>query len=939
MAQYFFDLLYNFTDCMCCFPSSPQLKINSRSFKLLRLLGEGGFSYVYLVQDKSTSELFALKKIRCPFGQESVSQALKEVEAYNLFTRERNIIHSIDHSVSTESGSTFRSDGGEAGSKTVYILLPYYQRGNLQDAINANLVNHTQFPEKRLTILMLGVAQALRAMHQYRVKSGSGPTRKAKAVRREGAEADADTPMRMGKGKRRASQHADDEDSENEPLMDDEVTQSQEGVEDGNLRPYAHRDIKPGNIMIDDDGQSPILMDLGSLAPSPIAITSRSLALAVQDTAAEHSTMPYRAPELFDVKTGSIIDTKVDIWSLGCTFYACLVGKSPFEARSEETGGSLSMCVLGGDWRFPDEKSGATKGKGKTGEEPKQDSATSISAPIKDVVRRCLQVEAADRPDIDELIQLLKDVIKELPDDDVDLGTMSSPIDRDAIPGTFTLVDEDHVVATRHLDSGNCDIVLVPEPSSNPDDPLNWSLRRKLLSTVCLADETGVSVQTLNEGTGYMFLLAGWGLLFWQPLALQYGKRMVYLISLAGMVLMSLNSPYVRTNGEWIARSIVMGFFLAPIEALPEVSVTDVYFTHERGTYMGLYAFFLAGSNYFAPVISGFIAEYQGWEWVFYWPAIFCGASIVFLFFFMEETNYVREKSSHSDTPATMSASAEGETKEKASSGHPRESDPEVGVVYTKKTYMQKLSLLGPRQAKNNLVRRAWHTIHYLSWPVIFYAGFSYGSYLVWFNVLNGTASLILGSSPYNFSSSMIGLSYLACCLGVIFGSLFTGRFSDWLTVRLARRNGGIMEAEHRLWPFSLCLLLVPGSLLLWGVGAAHEVHWFGLLVAMCFLALANTCGVTLSVNYLVDSYRELSGDAMATVILVRNTMSFAMGYGITPWIEGLGYQDCFVSAAFVGLTCSAVFLVVIKCGKRFRERSRKRYWDMVVENQNKGMH
>lgn len=40
MAQYFFDLLYNFTDCMCCFPSSPQLKINSRSFKLLRLLGE-----------------------------------------------------------------------------------------------------------------------------------------------------------------------------------------------------------------------------------------------------------------------------------------------------------------------------------------------------------------------------------------------------------------------------------------------------------------------------------------------------------------------------------------------------------------------------------------------------------------------------------------------------------------------------------------------------------------------------------------------------------------------------------------------------------------------------------------------------------------------------------------------------------------------------------
>lgn len=191
--------------------------------------------------------MFALKKIRCPFGQESVSQALKEVEAYNLFASQKNIIHSVDHCVSTEAGSKFRSDGGDAGSKTVYILLPYYQRGNLQDAINANLVNHTSFPEKSLVELMLGVASAMKAMHHYRVKSGTGPTRKAKAVRREGEEADAEMAMRMGKPTRRVSQRVN-EDAENEPLMDDEVTRSQEGVEDGQERPYAHRDIKPGGF-------------------------------------------------------------------------------------------------------------------------------------------------------------------------------------------------------------------------------------------------------------------------------------------------------------------------------------------------------------------------------------------------------------------------------------------------------------------------------------------------------------------------------------------------------------------------------------------------------------------------------------------------------------------------------------------------------------------
>jgi serine/threonine kinase 16 len=160
--------------------------------------------------------------------------------------------------------------------------------------------------------------------------------------------------------------------------------------------------------MIADDGTTPILMDLGSIAPSPTPITSRSLALQVQDTAAEHSTMPYRAPELFDVKTGSVIDTKVDIWSLGCTLYACLVGKSPFEARSDETGGSLSMCVLGGDWRFPDEGRDAKKLKPGEG---------IVSEGVKEIVRKCLKVEPGERPDVDELMGLVEGVMAELPED------------------------------------------------------------------------------------------------------------------------------------------------------------------------------------------------------------------------------------------------------------------------------------------------------------------------------------------------------------------------------------------------------------------------------------------------------------------------------------------------------------------------------------------
>jgi hypothetical protein len=168
--------------------------------------------------------------------------------------------------------------------------------------------------------------------------------------------------------------------------------------------------------------------------------------------------------------------------------------------------------------------------------------------------------------------------------------------------------------------------------------------------------------------------------------------------------------------------------------------------------------------------------------------------------------------------------------------------------------------------------------------------------------------------------------------------TIFSGRFSDWLTIWLARRNKGIMEAEHRLWPFAVCLVGIPASLILWGVGAAHSIHWFGLVIAMCLNAFCVTCGIGLSINYLVDSYQELSSDAMVTVILVRNTMSFAVGYGVTPWVQNLGYQNCFVSAAFIGMACSAVFLVMMWRGKMFRIRSRERYWDLVRENWELGM-
>lgn len=151
---------------------------------------------------------------------------------------------------------------------------------------------------------------------------------------------------------------------------------------------------------------------------------------------------------------------------------------------------------------------------------------------------------------------------------------------------------------------------------------------------------------------------------------------------------------------------------------------------------MGLYAFFLAGSNYFAPVICGFIAQYQGWRWVFYWPSIFCGGAIIFLFFLMEETNYVRDQIASATVAnvrlGSSHSSPNGSGVDDPEKVHPTPNQPsslpEEGAMYTKKSYIQKLSLFGPKQAQNTMFRRLWQSLYFLSWPVVFYAGYAFST-------------------------------------------------------------------------------------------------------------------------------------------------------------------------------------------------------------------
>lgn len=107
--------------------------------------------------------------------------------------------------------------------------------------------------------------------------------------------------------------------------------------------------------------------------------------------------MPYRAPELFDVKTSSTLTESTDIWSLGCLLFALAYLYSPFETPSTvEQGGSMALAVMNGGWKFP------------------ASDAAGYSEGCKEVVRRCLKVKPEERPDIEEVIRLTEEALRGL---------------------------------------------------------------------------------------------------------------------------------------------------------------------------------------------------------------------------------------------------------------------------------------------------------------------------------------------------------------------------------------------------------------------------------------------------------------------------------------------------------------------------------------------
>jgi MFS family permease len=410
-------------------------------------------------------------------------------------------------------------------------------------------------------------------------------------------------------------------------------------------------------------------------------------------------------------------------------------------------------------------------------------------------------------------------------------------------------------------------IVLIPQPSDDPRDPLNWSVWKKRTVLIMLAitaftcdfsaaigspaiipqaAEWGTVPAMVNRATAGNTFMLGVGGLFTVWMSAYIGRLPVLVYMTVFAAACAIWSAAAGGLDSYTASRILNGFFVVSAAGGGLMWINDVFFFHERPRVVNAWSVAIILSPFLGPQFMAAILGVASWRVGMYlnFGVIMCALLTVLAI--GEETFYPRYK--------------------KAS---------EIPDIYAQPRWKR---LLGIPQIKTNYTTNTILTAGFRTWmtatrlPVIIICVYYFFDF-PW-TIANNTTIAVFVVPAYQLTYHKLALLYVAPVVGGALGIPVGHFLFDFIGKVWARRPSanGIIAPEARLIPLWLVLpLKIVGYNL---IGLSIEKGWniWVLAVGWGMHNLSTILTTTAVGAYLIDAYPEASGESAAWLNFARTT-------------------------------------------------------------------
>ncbi|KAF9235761.1 MFS polyamine transporter [Melanogaster broomeanus] len=475
------------------------------------------------------------------------------------------------------------------------------------------------------------------------------------------------------------------------------------------------------------------------------------------------------------------------------------------------------------------------------------------------------------------------------------------------------------------VEKSDIDVLIVDwEGPDDPQNPKNWSFKRKWAATAIVSSFTFISpvsssmvapaTAQLAAGFGLtnsvvmamstsIFILAfAFGPLFFGPMSEIYGRSRVLQLANLWYLVWNLGCGFAQNETQLLAFRFLAGLGGSAPLAIGGGVLGDCWKPEERGQAAALYSLAPFLGPVIGPITGAWIAEYSTWRWVFWSTSIADGVVQILGMLFLQESNIC---------PLLLERKAK---KIRQAMDEEKVSHREVRTVFEAQGRTWQAILT------KALVRPFVMFYHE---PILQLLG-------VYMAYLYGMLYLVLTTIPtmfegaYNEPVGTAGLHYLALGIGLTGASQLNARSLDKVYVYLTKKYGGVGRPEYRLPAMFPGTILLPIGYLILGWTVEAHAPWIAPDIGIALASAGTILNFQCIQTYIIDTFTLHAASALAAVSFLRSICGFGFPLFAPAMYEALGFGmgDTILTIAAIVIGCPAPW-IFWHYGERIRKASR----------------